>query len=102
MLFINKKYIFVVAETPKKQKRFVGELKSPDFATPRRARKSWNLAKTQIKIQQNKIKILNQKVRRLKNKLSSLELLMKHLKQKNLLTEEAHDNILVIFDKVFT
>jgi len=45
------------------------------------------------------IKMLNQKVRKLKKKLSSLELLMSHLKQKNLLSDEAHDNILVIFDK---
>lgn len=72
-------------ETPKKEKRFEGELKTPDFATPQRSRKSWNLAKTQIKIQQNKIKMLNQKVRRLQKKLSSLKLLMGHLKQKNLL-----------------
>jgi len=51
MLFINNKYIFVVTETPKKEKRFVGVLKTSDFAIPRRARKSWKLTKTQIKIQ---------------------------------------------------
>ncbi|XP_050065529.1 uncharacterized protein LOC126554499 [Aphis gossypii] len=80
--------------TPKREKRFIGEIKTPDFDTPQRARKSFKLAENKIKIQKNKIKILNQKVRRLKTKLSSLQLLLSHLKQKNLLSEEAHDNIL--------
>jgi len=47
-------------------------------------------------VQRNKIKVLNQTIRRQKNKLSSLEALLKHLKSTNLLTEAAHDSILVL------
>lgn len=56
------------------------------MVTPKRARKIFMLAENQINMQRNKIKILNQKVRIFKKKLSSLELLISHLKQKNLLS----------------
>jgi len=51
-------------------------------------------------MQQNKIKILNQKVKRFKKDISSLKLLMSHLKQQKILSEDVHNNILVIFDKI--
>jgi len=47
-------------------------------------------------VQQNKIKNLNQTIRKLRNKLYSLEALFKHLKDNNLKTENAHDEILVL------
>ncbi|CAI6346554.1 unnamed protein product [Macrosiphum euphorbiae] len=86
-----------VIDTPthKKRKCFVGGIKTPDLATPRRAKRHFNRAKLQVMVQRNKIKVLNQTIRRQKNKLSSLEALLKHLKSTNLLTEAAHDSILV-------
>jgi len=60
MLFINNIYlIIVVTETPKKKKRIICDIKTPDFSTPRTSRKSIKLAKTKTQMQENKIKILN-------------------------------------------
>lgn len=47
-------------------------------------------------VQRSRIKNLNQTIRRLRNKLSSLEALFKHLKDNNLITENAHDEMLVL------
>lgn len=70
-------------------------LKSPDFTTPRRSKKHFNTARLQITAQKKKLKLLHQTVRRLRNKLSSVNNLVSHLKAKNLITEQVHDNILV-------
>jgi len=45
--------------------------------------------------QRRHFKVLNETIRRLRKKMSSLEALFKHLKSNNLITEEAHDEILV-------
>lgn len=88
-----------VLETPKherKRKCFVGDIKTPDLLTPRKSKCHFKKAKLQILVQKKKIKNLNQTVRRLRNKLSSLGALFKHLKNNNLITENAHDEILVL------
>lgn len=83
--------------TPKRKRRtyYIGDIKSPDLCTPRRAKVHFNNAKLKILRSRKRIKVLNQKVNRLKKKLSSMADLCAHLKSKNLITEEAHDTILV-------
>ncbi|KAF0709265.1 THAP-type domain-containing protein, partial [Aphis craccivora] len=86
----------LIYETPKherKRKCFVGDIKTPDLLTPRKSKCHFKKAKLQILN-------LNQTVRRLRNKLSSLGALFKHLKNNNLITENAHDEILVLSNKL--
>lgn len=54
------------------------------------------MVKLHVMKQQKKIKDLNQTVRRLRKKLSSFDALFRHLKSNNLITENAHDDILVL------
>lgn len=91
-------FIKITLETPKKtnsRKCYVGDIKTPDLDTPRRAKHYFKLSKINIMNQRKKIKVLNQKVRRLKTKLSNFEALLKHLKKNNYITDDAHDYILV-------
>jgi len=53
------------------------------------------LAKLNILKQRRKIKTLQQRVKRLQKKLSTLSSLFQHLKKQNLISEAAHDTILV-------
>lgn len=62
-------------DTPKrknKRKSFIGDIKTPDLATPRRAKKQFYRAKCQVMIQRRKIKVLNETIRSLQKKISSL------------------------------
>lgn len=54
------------------------------------------MVKLHVMKQRKKIKDLNQTVRRLRKKLSSFDALFRHLKSNNLITENAHDDILVL------
>lgn len=78
--------------TPKRRcfhPRYMNEIKSPDLATPKRAKRSLFLARNIIKNQAFKIKILKQKNRRLEKKITSLQDLVQHLKRQNLISEDA-------------
>jgi len=92
----------IISETPKNLKRkfYVGDIKSPDLATPKRAKRSFNKARLQIISQRKKIIGLHQTVRRLRKKLTSLEKLIEHLKSINLISEQAHDDILVFICEI--
>lgn len=76
-------------------KRYVGDLKSPDVATPRRAKRSLLLAKSTVERQRKQIINLQQKNRRLMKRVTTLKQLLSELRTKNLITEQAEDNIMV-------
>jgi len=76
--------------------RYIGDMSSPNFATPRKAKINFSKAKLKLKLQRKKIKSLQTTVRRLRKKLSSLEALFKHLKKNNMISDQAHDDILVL------
>ncbi|XP_050060053.1 uncharacterized protein LOC126551236 isoform X2 [Aphis gossypii] len=85
-----------IIETPKRRRnRYVGDVTTPDLSTPKRAKENFKVAKLKIIKQRRQIKTLTQKVNRLQNKLSSLKTLFAYMKKQNLLSEVAHDNILV-------
>ncbi|XP_018300339.1 uncharacterized protein, partial [Mycetomoellerius zeteki] len=73
--------------------RFVNEIRTPHLDTPRKARRALQLAKWTIKQQQRKIKTLQQARNRLVARITTLTDLVKHLQQKNLLTEAAAENL---------
>jgi len=87
-----------ISETPKRRRnRYVGDVTTPDLSTPKRAKENFKVAKLQIIKQRRKIKTLSQRINRLQKELSSLKTLFAHLKKHNLLSEAAHENILVMY-----
>jgi len=76
---------------------YIGDVKTPDFDTPKRAKVHFKRAKCQVMIQKQKIKRLNETVRRLRKKIVSIESLLNHLKKQNYITENAHDEISVSY-----
>ncbi|KAK5650790.1 hypothetical protein RI129_001819 [Pyrocoelia pectoralis] len=86
--------------TPKKrhfyEARYFSEVTISDFDTPRRAKRAFHLAKEEVKRQRLRNRALQQKNRRLKIKITSLQELLTHLQQKNVLSEGAGDTLLVI------
>lgn len=98
MYYVFISFIEITLETPKKtnsRKCFIGDIKTADLDTPRRAKHHFKQSKIKIIKQRNKIKVLQQKVRRLQTKLSNFEALFKHLKKNNYITDDAHDYLLV-------
>lgn len=75
--------------------RYTGEMSSSDFATPRKAKINFSKAKLKINLQKKIIRTLQTTVRRLKKKLSSMEDLYEHLKENAMISDEAHDDILI-------
>ncbi|XP_067207122.1 uncharacterized protein [Linepithema humile] len=90
-----------VLKTPPKyvEPRFVGDIQSPHLATPRRAKRALNLAKSNI-VQRRKIEVLQQANRRYRKRILHMKDLIKMLKQKNLVSDGAADSLLVSFDKI--
>lgn len=78
-----------------KTPRYIGDLHSPDVATPRRAKRSLFLAKSTVEQQRKKIVILQQRNRRLMKRVTTLKQLLSELRTKNLITEQAEDALLV-------
>lgn len=78
-----------VQQTPEKRRfaepRYVGEIRSSDVDTPRKAKRCLLLAKSKINEQTIKIRRLQQTNRRLEKKLRSLNDTVNHLKSKNLI-----------------
>ncbi|KAL1489212.1 hypothetical protein ABEB36_014145 [Hypothenemus hampei] len=68
--------------------RYIGDIKSPDLSSPKRAKRCFMLLKNTVVIQKKKLKALQEKNRRLAKKISTLNELIKHLKRKNLISEE--------------
>lgn len=75
--------------------RFVSEIRTPHLATPRKAQRALQLAKWTITQQRRKIKTLQQAHNRLVARVTTMKELIKHLKQKNLLSEAAAENLQV-------
>lgn len=73
----------------------MGEITSDDLATPRKAKRHFNIAKEKVATQTKKIKQLQQSVRRYKAKVTNMQSLMKLLKQKLLLSENSEYAIMV-------
>ncbi|KAK5648099.1 hypothetical protein RI129_002991 [Pyrocoelia pectoralis] len=86
--------------TPRKRRfyepRYIGDIKSPDISTPKRAKRCLLLTKKKIKKQHKQIKLLQQRTRRLKLKVQSMKGIISHLERNNLITSEAADNLMVI------
>lgn len=92
-------------KTPKKRKfsepRYIGDIKTPDIATPRRAKRCLFMAKTKIDQQSSHIKILKQQNRRLLKKIRTMQDLVDHLRKKNLISEDCQDNLVVSLKYVY-
>ncbi|XP_012215589.1 THAP domain-containing protein 5-like [Linepithema humile] len=75
--------------------RFVGAIRTPHLATPRKARRALEVAKRTIEKQRRKIKTLQQAKIRLVSRITTIKGLIKHLKQKDLLSETTAENLMV-------
>ncbi|KYN06873.1 THAP domain-containing protein 9 [Cyphomyrmex costatus] len=85
-------------QTPKKSyqfPRYVGDIRSPHFATPRRAKRTFDVVKVTVRKQQMTIKSLKQRQKRLLNRIKTMEGMIQHLKNRQLLDESTSDNILL-------
>ncbi|KYN19333.1 hypothetical protein ALC57_08338 [Trachymyrmex cornetzi] len=85
-------------QTPKKAvhvPRYVGDIRSPQLSTPKKAKRALNVAKRTIQRLRKKIKMLQQDQRRLIARITTMEGLIKHLKNKSLLSEVTAENLMV-------
>jgi len=73
----------------------IGDLTPEHFSTPRRALRNLQLIQKKTNEQAKKIKILQDKNRRLLKKVSTLQDLISHLKQNNLISENAAHGLMV-------
>lgn len=69
--------------------RYFGDIKDTDFEDPHKKSHCWKLVKKTVANQKRRIKQLQDKNRLLKNRVYSLQSLTKHLRQKNLISENA-------------
>ncbi|XP_067204147.1 uncharacterized protein [Linepithema humile] len=74
--------------------RYVGDIQMSHIYTPRRAKRALDIAKKTIQNQQKKIKALKQSQKRLVTRLKTMEGLIGHLKQKDLLSEATAENLM--------
>lgn len=89
-----------MARTPEKRKLstdpvYVGALSEKNFSTPKRRRINLHFLKNKMKHVQYENKKLKQQNKRLAAKVTSLKGLLKHLKSKNLLEEDAAESVMV-------
>nr|XP_012218139.1 PREDICTED: uncharacterized protein LOC105669661 [Linepithema humile] len=77
--------------------RYIGDIKTPHLATPRRAKRAFNLAKLVVKKQRRQILTLQQTTGRLKKRLKTIKDLIDHLKKKNFISDNAVDCLMVHF-----
>lgn len=85
--------------TPKKRRfmepRYINEISPSHVRTPRRAKRVLEFVKRSYKNQTVKVKKLQDANRALNKRIRTLEDMVTHLKQKNLLSEQAGDQMLV-------
>jgi len=74
---------------------YIGDITAQHLSTPRKAQRVLKIAKDTIARQQRKIKSLQQCRNRLVTRITTLKSLVKHLEQKNLLTEVAAEHLKV-------
>jgi len=75
--------------------RYIGDITAQHLSTPRKAQRALKIARDTIARQQRKIKSLQQCRNRLVTRITTLKNLVKHLEQKNLLTEVAAEHLKV-------
>jgi len=75
--------------------RYVGDIRSPHLATPRRAKRTLALARGVIDKLKRTIKTLQQSRNRLYARIKNMKDLVKELKKKNLISESAFDSLTV-------
>jgi len=87
--------INVTSPNSPREPRYIGDIRTPHLATPRRAKRALNLAKLIIKKQRRKILTLQQKTARMKNRVKTMKELIDHLKKKDFISENAVDHLMV-------
>jgi len=75
------------------------DIRTPHLVTPRRAKRSLNLAKLVIRKQQRKILTLQQITTRLKKHIKTMKDLIDHLKKKDFISENAVDHLMIHFGR---
>jgi hypothetical protein len=73
----------------KRNPRYVGDIYSDEFNTPRRGKRNWHIAKRSVAIKRKKLVALQQRNRRLKARILCLKSLLKHLHESNYISENA-------------
>lgn len=85
--------------TPKRRRyiepRYVDEIRTPDVATPRKARRVIKLVKRVNLVKSTKIKKLQDKNRHLTKQVNSLRQLLQHLRSKGLMDENSGEMLMV-------
>lgn len=69
--------------------RYFGDFQRPDLEDPRKRYTFWKIANRTIQNQKKKIQNLQRKNRQMINKIHSMKALTRHLRQENLITENA-------------
>ncbi|XP_011859041.1 PREDICTED: leiomodin-2-like [Vollenhovia emeryi] len=82
---------------PVSEPRYVGDIRTPHLATPRRAKRAIALTRRVIGQHKKTIKSLQQSRNRLRARIKSMKDLLTELKRKNLISESAFDNLMVKF-----
>lgn len=75
--------------------RYVGDIRTPHLATPRRAKRAVDLTRRIINQQTRTIKTLQQSQNRLRMRIKKLKDLLFDLNQKNIISESAYNNLMV-------
>ncbi|XP_044754813.1 uncharacterized protein LOC123313830 [Coccinella septempunctata] len=76
-----------------KRTSYMGDISDSDFSCPKRARRSFAVAKRVIQQKNRRLKTLQQANRRLKSQVNNLKSLLKHLRKKNIMSESAEEVI---------
>ncbi|KAJ8974686.1 hypothetical protein NQ317_019842 [Molorchus minor] len=83
----------VVPTTPSQNIRYVGDLEPLHFASPRKAKRHLEFVKEVVQEQKKKIRKLHDHEKALKQHIHSLQNLLDHLMEKNILSEHAAASI---------
>ncbi|KAJ8963983.1 hypothetical protein NQ317_006928 [Molorchus minor] len=83
----------VVPTTPSQNIRYVGDLEPLHFASPRKAKRHLEFVKEVVQEQKKKIRKLHDQEKALKQHIHSLQNLLDHLMEKNILSEHAAASI---------
>lgn len=75
--------------------RYISEINSFDVSTPRKARRVIKFIKTEDEKKRKEIKSLQDQNRRLLMRIAKLQDLMSHLKESNLISDDAEDHLIV-------
>jgi len=86
--------------TPKKRRcaepRYISEIMTPDVRTPRRASRIIKFVKNNDIKQRERIKKLQKMKRNLRKRMNTIENIVCHLKERQLISEHAGDSLLVL------